>query len=276
MRVQSDLVTLPASSTFSAYRRVMLTSGVIAYAGANDIEYGVLNQAVLSGDTVGSVVHRDCPGTVRMVAASAITQYADVYAAASGKVNDVVSPVYIGVAMTAAGADGDWIEVLRIKQPSVFQGVVGPSTAISNTTTETAFDKSVALAANSLKVGDVIRTHFQGIATATNSTDTLAVKLYVGTVNVLTIAAVNATDNDIFYGFFDTVIRTIGASGTLVGCGISAALGATGGAAITAYKASTTVDTTAALDVSVKATWSVASASNSCRLDVLNVSVLRG
>jgi hypothetical protein len=38
--------------------------------------------------------------------------------------------------------------------------------------------------------------------------------------------------------------------------------------------ASTAVDTTAALTLAVSAQWSVASASDSCRLDVCNVEIL--
>ena len=42
---------------------------------------------------------------------------------------------------------------------------------------------------------------------------------------------------------------------------------------ITEILASTTIDTTAAQVVGVAATWSVASASNSCRLDFLRVEI---
>lgn len=152
---------------------------------------------------------------------------------------------------------------------------VAASSAITNTITETAFTKKVALPAGALQAGDVVRIRGQGIATATNSTDTLGIKVYIGATEVLAIAAVDVADNDIFV--FDEVvqIRTAGASGTCVAAGV----GGTGAAGTITmkglFKASQAIDTTAQNDVQVKATWSVASASNSCRLDVLDVEVDR-
>ena len=55
---------------------------------------------------------------------------------------------------------------------------VAASTAVSNSTTETLFDKSFSVPAMALRVGSLVRVRFQGIATATNSTDTLTIKLY--------------------------------------------------------------------------------------------------
>lgn len=153
---------------------------------------------------------------------------------------------------------------------------VAASSAVTNTTDETTFSTgSVTIPANVLKVGDIIRVRAQAIATATNSTDTLDIKLKLGSTVILATGAVNATDNDIAYIESDIVIRTIGASGTLVAAGVTAN-GVVGTAtALPRLLASTAVDTTAALAVAITATWSVASASNSCRLDVLNVQLIK-
>ena len=82
-------------------------------------------------------------------------------------------------------------------------------------------------------------------------------------------------NNDIGYIEADIVIRTIGAGGTMVAAGV-VALGAEGTVTAKPKKlASTAIDTTAAISVNVSATWSVASAGNSVRLDVLDVQVMR-
>lgn len=151
---------------------------------------------------------------------------------------------------------------------------VAASAAISNTVTQTAFDKSVSLAANTLKPGSRIRVRGQVIATSTNSTDTLDLTLRLGTTDLIATGAVDVGNNDIGYIDAELVVRTIGASGTVVGVAHTA-LGAPG--TVTAKPkalASTTIDTTAAQSVNITATWSVASASNSCRLDVMTVEVL--
>lgn len=148
---------------------------------------------------------------------------------------------------------------------------VAASAAVTNTTTETAFDQSVTIPAASLKAGSVLKVRAQVIATATNATDTLTLKLYVGTVEIATTGAVDVANSDIGYIDADIVFRTIGASGTLVGTGC-VALGVPGTVTAKPFlKASATVDTTAALAITVQATWSVANAGNSCRLDVITV-----
>lgn len=152
------------------------------------------------------------------------------------------------------------------------------SSAISNTTTETAFDTSCTFPKNSLAAGQVIKIKWQGIATSTNSTDTLAIKVYIGGITgtlLFTHAATDVANNNVFMGEYGLIVRTVGASGTVVGFGTGKSVPAAEGTAT--YKddilASTTIDTTAVQQVAVSATWSVASASNSVRLDFLTVEV---
>lgn len=152
------------------------------------------------------------------------------------------------------------------------------STAVTNTTTETEFDTNYTFAGGSLSDGQVIKIRFQGIATSTNSTDTLTIKLYIGGKSgtaLIAEAATDVADNNVFSGEYVLVVRSTGASGTIVGCGTYKSVPAAEGTAT--YKddilASTTIDTTAAQRVAVSAAWSVASASNSCRLDILTVEV---
>jgi hypothetical protein len=150
-------------------------------------------------------------------------------------------------------------------------------TALSNSTTETALG-AITIPANSLQVGSLIKIRYQGIATATNSTDTLAVKLYIGGLSgtaLISHAATDVANNDVFTGEYEIAIRTIGSSGTMVGCGTYKSVPAAEGTMTIKddILASTTIDTTADKDVTVSGTWSVASASNSCRLDFLRVEV---
>ena len=152
------------------------------------------------------------------------------------------------------------------------------STAVTNTTDETLFSTSVSIPANTLIAGSSIRVRYQGIATATNSTDTLAIKLYIGGLAgtvLLSHAATDVANNDVFQGEYELIVRTAGSSGTMVGCGTYKSIPAAEGTATYAddILASTAIDTTAAKVIGVSATWSVANAGNSCRLDFLRVAV---
>lgn len=182
-----------------------------------------------------------------------------------------------GWTVSACSGNGSSVYVYHgVERPSgLIYVAVAASAAISDTTSETDFDKTVTIPANTLKAGDVIRVRAQAIPTSTNSTDTLTLKLKFGSTVIVATAAVDVANNDIGYIDFEVTIRTIGASGTMVGAGVQA-LGVPGTVtAKPALLASTTIDTTAAIVVKVSATWSNASASNSVRLDVLNVELLR-
>lgn len=159
--------------------------------------------------------------------------------------------------------------------------IVYASTAHTNSTTEICFDKQVTIPANSLAVGDVIRVRAQGVATATTSTDAVTPVLRMGTGGVITDQAImtgpapDGTNGDIIYFDADIVIRTIGSSGTMVACGVCAN-GAVGTVnALPKFLASTAIDTTSAQIISVSADWSAQSSSDSCRLDILNVQVIK-
>lgn len=155
---------------------------------------------------------------------------------------------------------------------------VARSTVHSNTTTEAAFDTKYSIPANTLKAGSVIKVRFQGIATSTNSTDTLTIKLYVGGITgtaILTGTATNATNDDIFTGEATIVIRTIGATGTFVAVASGNIVPAATRVAVPVFQitGSTTIDTTAAQEISVGADWSVAHADNDAYLDIMVVEI---
>ena len=114
----TPIVSFGASAALAPNLRVKYdgTYGLVV-AGANDAELGTLKaRHIVSGlgaSEKAAVVVPNAPGTVKMVAAAAITQWNPVYAAASGKIDDVATGIYIGIALEAVTADGDYIEVLR-------------------------------------------------------------------------------------------------------------------------------------------------------------------
>lgn len=178
------------------------------------------------------------------------------------------------VARDYADAAGD-AKVLAKK----LYAATAASTAVSNTTAETLFSNSYTLPANILKEGSIIHIRYQGIATATNSTDTLRARLFIGGLTGTVLQTCGATDvanNNIFAGEFYLTVRTVGATGTFVGWGNGTATLAASGTATMVVNSvgSTTIDTTATQVIGVGATWSVASASNSCRLDYLSVKMI--
>jgi len=96
--------------------RVQLDSnGELEVAGAGDREIGTLLQKS-TGTTNESVSVRDrkAQGTHLMVAAAAIAANAYVFGAAAGKIDDADNGNPIGIALNAATADGDLVEVRRI------------------------------------------------------------------------------------------------------------------------------------------------------------------
>lgn len=88
----------------------------------------VLNTATATDDPIGVALYKEsadgvvavrlinCPGTVEMIASGAISAGADVYAAADGEIQALpeAAATYrkVGLAVEAATADGDIIEVL--------------------------------------------------------------------------------------------------------------------------------------------------------------------
>lgn len=164
--------------------------------------------------------------------------------------------------------------------PMVAVSSVAASTAITASSTETAFSTgSYTLKKGTLEPGSIIRVRFQGIATSTNSTDTLQIKLYIGGLSgtaILTGTATDVADNAAFWGEANIVIRTIGATGTLVASGMHSIVPAATNVAVPVYTltASTTVDTTADQAVTVSGKWSSTNAGNSCRLDMFTVEIV--
>lgn len=274
MRMKSP-ITILAGENLEAFRRVMYNGTSWVYADAKDQHHAVTCQYIASG-AVGAAWTADDSGIMPIESNGTISAAGLAYGADDGKVSATVTEVLCGMVLETV-AQYDIAKTINVNGGSgLLYSNTAASSAITNTTTATDFSLSYTIPANSMKAGDVYRIRGQGIATATNSTDTLAIDLEFGGVDLFTIAAADVADNDIFQFDVDVLIRTIGASGTLVANGMASAHGAAGTATgRSRFKASTTIDTTAAALVVAEATWSVASASNSCRLDCFTVERLR-
>lgn len=110
MRV-NDQPTFPNNSALGRAIRVTMSGGYLAAAGASTDEYGTLQDSVLSTDTYASVLPLGYFGTREYVANGAISQYATVFAAASGKVG-TSGTLRRGIALEASSGDGSIIRVL--------------------------------------------------------------------------------------------------------------------------------------------------------------------
>lgn len=103
-----------ADGTIGIYERVKLDSdGKVTQAGLADRCIGVACKAAVAGDVIAVALYAKA-GTMKMVAVEALAAGAVVYGEAAGKVQDTAAATAypIGIALEAATADGDVIEVM--------------------------------------------------------------------------------------------------------------------------------------------------------------------
>lgn len=140
------------------------------------------------------------------------------------------------------------------------------STPVGGTSTETAFDQTDTVQADTLKAGDTLRVRIQGVVTASVGTDTLSIKLKIGSAVLVTIPATDVADGDVFIIDLELTVRTAGRQGTMIGSGLAFMGSLAAGAFKAVQVASTALNTTIDQAITATATWSTANA-NSCRLD---------
>jgi len=138
--------TFTAGGALEQNRLVCLSSGVLAYTDTTTSAIGTLEDTTFaSGDVVG-VRLLPGEGTFKMVAAAAITSGANVYCAANGKIDDV-GFIPVGIALEAASADGDIIEVLPSRNiPANVASVAATGSAQGDAAAVTAGINSVSAA----------------------------------------------------------------------------------------------------------------------------------
>lgn len=233
---------------YDTYFGIVGENTVPGFASLNAIDTGIANKRV--------------GGKVEILTAGRVQAYV--------KANCVK-----GVTQLAPVADQFYLG--PVFQPGILACATAASTAVSNTASETALDNSACtIPANSLRPGDVIKIKTQGIATATNAADTLTINVKLGSATLYQFAANDVVNNDIWNGEVTMVVRSIGASGSAVVDVIGTLdVDADKDPAIASFKAATTIDTTGDLAITVTATWSAASSSNSCRADIFIVTLQR-
>jgi len=113
--VDGNTKTFRASEAIPQYSRVTLAStGLVGVAGLAVKEIGTaITPAFAAGELV-TVKLRTAAGTHKMIAQEALAIGAEVFTETSGKVQDTAQATSfrVGVALEAATADGDIIEVL--------------------------------------------------------------------------------------------------------------------------------------------------------------------
>lgn len=113
--VDGNEKTFVADEAIAVHLRVKLDSdGRVTVAGLTDKELGTaVTPAFAAGDPV-TVRLRTASGTHKMVAIEALVVGAELFTEAAGKVQDTAASTSfrVGIALEAAGADGDVIEVL--------------------------------------------------------------------------------------------------------------------------------------------------------------------
>lgn len=276
---EASPITRFSGEALEPNRRVHFNGTATFYADGDAVGIGVTdNRSDASG--LAMAVRLFSGGEIIPITASgSISAGANVYAAVDGKVAATGTELVGRNMSTSAIADGSTCPVLPVGvtqgDSDQFYSQTAAGSALTASSTETTIADAGSLPANSLKVGDVIEVTAQVIATATNSTDTLTLKAKIGGVQMVTTGAVDVADGDIGYIKFEAVVRTIGATGTMVAAGVQG-LGVPGTVTAKPFlKASGAIDTTAAVPIILTGQWSTTSGSNSCRCDVFNVQVRR-
>lgn len=113
--VETGTKGFTAGGAIPLHARVILSSGVLAVAGLAEKEIGTAEQEAFAAGDIISVRLVTAQGTCKMIAIEALAEMAPVYTETDGKVQDTAQATayLIGVALEAATADGDIIEVLR-------------------------------------------------------------------------------------------------------------------------------------------------------------------
>lgn len=106
--------TFQASAAIAKHLRVTFSSGKLAAAGLAVNDLGTIDYAALAANEYVPVNLRTLQGTEFVVVDGAVSQGAVVYTAASGKVSSTAASTSYkrGIALEAATADGDIIEIL--------------------------------------------------------------------------------------------------------------------------------------------------------------------
>lgn len=112
--VEAPTRTFTAGAAIGKYILVKLSSDKLAVAGLAEEWIGVLENESFADLDKRAVRLRSAQGTMKCVASGAFSSAAVVYGRAAGKVDDIStsSAIRVGIALEAATAAGDIVEVL--------------------------------------------------------------------------------------------------------------------------------------------------------------------
>ncbi len=154
--------------------------------------------------------------------------------------------------------------------------LLAAGTALTNSTTETVLG-SYEIPANGLQAGKVYTLSGAVVATATNSTDTLRIRVRVGPTTltgtvVADSGAVDVANGDVVAWSLTATVRNTGGTSVVIVSGFCSAPGAEGTATARVAFESLSIDSAVAQKIEATGVWSVANAGNSCRCDAFTVS----
>lgn len=118
MREDSGFRSFTAGEALAAHRLVKLSAGKVVYADAGDQPIGATMAAAADGQLV-AVKLLSAAGTLTCIASGAVTAGAAVMPQNDGKVDDAATGKPVGIALNAATADGDPVEVLPLPLETV-------------------------------------------------------------------------------------------------------------------------------------------------------------
>lgn len=271
-------LTKIAAAQLARYRVCYIDSnGKAAYAPASHPgPLYVSVHAAESGASVALLPLDAYTGIIVLVCAAAVANGGRVsVSGAAGKVDETGVGPTIGTALEAGTADGAEISVARFAPGSRnLYATLANSSTHTNSTVATNYDKSVTLPAGILKKGDKLRIRAGVRVPSSNGTDTLNLKLLVGTEEICATGALNITNDDIAVIDAEVIVRADGASGALAAAGFTS-IGVIGSATMKPFlMAEAAEDLSVALVVAVQATYSVAHADNQSRLEHLSVELI--
>lgn len=111
--VREGGLTYPAGVDIEPGRRLKLVTGAWQLCAAADPHLAISAHRAKAGEPLTGIPW-NTPGTYRLCAAVAITDGADIYGAASGKINVTNTGFYYGKALEGASGDGAFIETIMM------------------------------------------------------------------------------------------------------------------------------------------------------------------
>lgn len=138
--VETPTRQFAAGAARDQFLRVYLSSGTLTTAGSGNPSIGTQEVESFAATDPVRVRLRTAQGTRKCVASEAITAGASVYAAASGKVAST-GTVIEGIAMEAATANNDVIEVMDIPNTDIAAAITGTTAAAFEVDSDSATPK---------------------------------------------------------------------------------------------------------------------------------------